>query len=157
MSQFNIGDVVRIGKGKVEYVVSNIVNEPNDLGTYAVEVESMNTGKAQVIEAGRLTLLRAAETEPMNVPLSAPESVEEVKVEGEDFDPRTDRRQSAYGLSILAALVRKNPRAGLVNVNPLKPIGSGRRKVRAKVKARRTATRVGNEQYNALFKAYNAA
>lgn len=139
------GDIVRIGNGKVEYVVSR-----TDVDN--TTVESMNTGKAQVVDTQRLTLLRAAETEPMNVPLSAPESVEEVTVEGEDFDPRQDRRQSAYGLSILAALVRKNPRAGLVGVNPLKPIGSKRAKVRRKVRAVRTDIRKLNEAYNTVVR-----
>jgi len=169
MSNFNIGDVVRIGKGKVEYVVSKIVNEPNELGTYAVEVESMNTGKAQVIEASRLTLLRSADTEPMNVPLSASESVEEasqdafqaehadvteetfIQHEDEDtFDPREDRRQSAYGLSILAAVMRKNPRAGAHNVNPLKSVKGKRAKVRNRVRAQRTFLRERNKSFNAL-------
>lgn len=132
------GDIVRIGKGKVEYTVAEVQTAPDG----SVTVQSNNTGKFSDVEVSRVTMVQAF------VPPAA---------EQDTFDPRTDRRQSAYGLSILAALVRKNPRAGLVGVNPLKPIGSERRKVRAKVKARRTATRVGNEQYNALFKAYNAA
>ncbi len=156
MSNFNIGDVVRIGKGKVEYVVSKIVNEPNDLGTYAVEVESMNTGKAQTVEAGRLTLLRSADTDPMNVPqehasveaIEAALSAGEASQDVEDFDPREDRRQSDYGLSILAALLRKNPNAGSVGHNPLKPIGSKRSKVRARVKRQRRAA-------NNMARAYN--
>ncbi len=110
MSNFNIGDVVRIGKGKVEYVVAQTDADNTT-------VESLNTGKAQVVETARLTLLRAAETEPMNAPVA-----------------------------------RKNPRAGLVNVNPLKPIGSKRAKVRQRVKLRRTALNVLGAQYNAMRK-----
>ena len=151
MSNLNIGDTVRIGKGKVEYVISKIVNEPNEEGTYAVEVKSTNTGKAQVIEAGRLTLLRAAETKHEDTRTREEFLTEVTPVNSDDtFDPRTDRRQSAYGLSILAAVMRKNPNAARLGVNPFKPIGSTRAKVRRVVKVKRTAMHTANAEYNAL-------
>lgn len=157
MSNFNIGDVVRIGNGKVEYVVAS---HPTDLKDKTT-VESLNTGKAQDVDTARLTLLRSADTEPMNVPQDASPAIvpaEEVEDITNDFDPREDRRQSAYGLAILAAVMRKganNPKQFAHNSNPLKSVGGKRRKVRARVRAQRTQTRIGNEQYNALYKAYN--
>jgi len=151
---FNIGDMVKIGSGKVEYVVAGLMDQV----TGEIVVESMNTGKPKSVEAARLTLLRAADTDPMNEPLSAPQDDETPNVEGEPFDPRTDRRQSAYGLAILAAVMRKNPAAGAHNVNPLKPIGSKRSKVRSKVRAQRTAIRKVSEAYNDMRRhGYNIA
>lgn len=138
---FNIGDVVRKGNGKVEYVVA----AQNADGSYTVE--SMNTGKPSVEEASRLTLVRAAETEPMNVS-QGNVTVELVEETGEAFDPRVDRRQSAYGLMILQAVLRKNPAALRMNTNALKPIGSKRPKVRSKVKAQRDAKRRAATWYN---------
>lgn len=168
---FHIGDTVRIGKGKVDYVVAEEPSNVNDLGTYAVTVESMNTQRQQVVEAARLTLIGSAYTEPMNVPqeaVSAPESViEDIAVsEGaEAFDPREDRRQSAYGLAVLNALVMKAAkRPGSVYfsaINPTsnKPIGSKRSKVRARIKARRTLANNVRAQYNTLRRerGYNIA
>lgn len=150
MSQFNIGDVVKRGNGKVEYVVASIDGDK-------VTVESMNTGKPVTVDVSALTLLRAAETEPMNVPLSAPVSdADTVQVSDteEAFDPREDRRQSAYGLAILAAVLRKDPRAGMTNRNALKPIGSTRAKVRKRVKAERTRYHQAGQRYNAMVREY---
>lgn len=53
---FNIGDVVRIGKGKVEYTVDNV--QPENYGQ--VLIKSKNTGKTQLVETDRLTLVEAA-------------------------------------------------------------------------------------------------
>lgn len=53
---FNIGDSVRIGKGKVEYTVRGY----NADGS--VNVESNNTGKTQLVDTDRLTLVHAAVT-----------------------------------------------------------------------------------------------
>lgn len=159
MSNFpQINDIVRIGKGKVEYVVVN-VTDLNELGTGAVTVESKNTGKVQVVEQARITIVRSAELERTQViaeSTPAKVTVPEFYNRPEDtFDPREDRRQSAYGLAILAALMRKgasNPRQFSHNSNALKPIGSKRTKVRKSVKARRTRVNALSAQYNALLR-----
>lgn len=52
---FRKGDIVRIGKGKVEYTVLS------DVTTSGADVESHNTGKAQTVDAGRLVLVKSAE------------------------------------------------------------------------------------------------
>jgi hypothetical protein len=52
---FNIGDVVRIGKGKVEYTVDNV--QPENYGQ--VLIKSNNTGKTQLVETDRLTLVHS--------------------------------------------------------------------------------------------------
>jgi len=165
---FHIGDTVRIGKGKVDYVVAIEPANPNDLGTYAVTVESLNTQRQQTVEASRLTLIGSADTEPMNTPqdvMSAPESdadTVQVSEDTEAFDAREDRRQSAYGLAILAQLVRKgasNPGQFAHNSNALKPIGSKRSKVRKRIKLRRTLTNHAHAHYNATMRenGYNIA
>jgi len=146
MSQFNIGDVVKRGNGKVEYVVASI---DGDKAT----VESMNTGKPVTVDVSALTLLRAAETDPMNDPQGTV-TVDLVEESGEAFDPREDRRQSAYGLAILNAILRKDPRAGMTNRNALKPIGSTRAKVRKRVKAERTRYHQAGQRYNAMVREY---
>ena len=83
----------------------------------------------------------------------------------EEFDVREDRRQSAYGLSILNALIVKAAkRAGSVYfsaINPTsnKPIGSKRAKVRQRVKARRTLANTVRARYNTIRRenGYNIA
>ena len=145
MSNFNIGDTVRIGSGKVEYVVDSF---PAEGQAFVIGEKSSRT-----VETTRLVLVRAA-VETAFVEKAAESAREHVTVpetynRPEDtFDPREDRRQSAYGLAILAQVLRKNPVAGAHNVNPLKHIGSKRAKVRRKVRAQRTAL-------NALARAYN--
>ena len=137
MSNFNIGDTVRIGSGKVEYAVDSF---PTEGQAFVIGEKSSRT-----VETTRLVLVKAAQMAP-----SAPEGDETPNVEGEPFDPRTDRRQSAYGLSILAAVMRKNPNAARLGVNPFKPIGSTRPSVRKAVKAKRRAMHEANAQYNTL-------
>jgi len=145
---FVYGDIVRVGKGKVEYTVAEVQTAPEG----SVTVQSNNTGKFSDVEASRLTMVQAF------VPLSAPVSDADTVQVSDDFDPREDRRQSAYGLAILAAVMRKNPAAGAHNVNPLKPIGSKRSKVRSKVRAQRTAIRKVSEAYNDMRRhGYNIA
>jgi hypothetical protein len=53
---FNLNDVVRIGKGKVDYTVTLLTCSGPDM----VEIESHNTGKRQDVEISRLTLVSAA-------------------------------------------------------------------------------------------------
>lgn len=150
------GDIVRVGKGKVEYTVAEVQTAPEG----SVTVQSNNTGKFSDVEASRLTLLRSADTDPMNDPQVIAQVISEgedmarehvrAEIEGDVFDPREDRRQSAYGLAILAQVMRKNPVAGAHNVNPLKSVRGKRVKVRRKVRAQRTAL-------NTLARAYNTA
>ena len=159
MSQFNVGDVVRIGNGKVEYVVASLPTDLKDKTT----VESMNTGKAQDVDTSRLTLLRAADTDPMNVPQTLDTPVEtqdfvdlvaSVDAEQEeDFDAREDRRQSAYGLAILAAVMRKganNPKQFAHNSNASKSVRGKRVKVRTRVRKARHNANTLNAEYNAM-------
>jgi hypothetical protein len=157
---FNIGDVVTV-TGKVNYVVAQVDGD-------AITAESMNTGKARVFEASKLKLVAGADTEPMNTPqeaLSVPQDVETPEVEEsseEVFDPRSDRRQSAYGLAILAAVIRKgarNPGQFAHNSNALKAVGSKRAKVRKRVKAKRTTVNVLHREYNRMVRenGYNIA
>jgi len=144
MSQFNVGDVVRIGNGKVEYVVASLPTDLKDKTT----VESMNTGKAQDVDTSRLTLLRAADTDPMNVPQTL-----DTPVETQDFDAREDRRQSAYGLAILAAVMRKganNPKQFAHNSNASKSVRGKRAKVRTRVRKARHNANTLNAEYNAM-------
>lgn len=156
MSNFNIGDTVRIGSGKVEYVVDSF---PAEGQAFVIGEKSSRT-----VEITRLVLVRAA-VETAFVEKAAESAREHVTVpetynRPEDtFDPREDRRQSAYGLSILAAVLRKNPVAGAHNVNPLKSVRGKRVKVRRKVRAQRTAVRKLSEAYNALRRdgGYNIA
>lgn len=51
-------DVVRLGKGKVEYTVLS------DVVTHEAHIESKNTGKAQTVDASRLVLVRDIRTVP---------------------------------------------------------------------------------------------
>lgn len=143
---FVYGDIVRIGKGKVEYTVAEVQTAPEG----SVTVQSNNTGKFSDVDAERVTMVQAFVPQ---APTSTETNVSVELVEettGEAWDPREDRRQSAYGLSILAAVMRKNPNAVRLGVNPFKPIGSTRAKVRAAVKAKRTAMHRANEAYNTL-------
>lgn len=145
MSNFpKINDTVRIGKGKVEYRVVNVIHL-NELGTGAVTVESKNTGKVQVVEQARVTVVESAPIVIEDAPVPVIEAQD-----AEDFDPRTDRRQSDYGLDILSAVLHKNPRAGAHNVNPLKSVKGKRRKVRDRVRAQRTQVRKLSEAYNTV-------
>lgn len=55
---FNVGDIVRIGKGKVEYEVTT----PEAAGT--VDLKSLNSGKTSgAVEVSRLTLVPHASVE----------------------------------------------------------------------------------------------
>lgn len=164
MSNFNIGDTVRIGKGKVVYRVVETLGDSVEL----LNLEAVESGrKRNEVEATSVTLVQAAvetafiekaeesATKHVTVPATynRPEDAQSVSVEettGEAWDPREDRRQSAYGLSILAAVLRKNPNAARLGVNPFKPIGSTRAKVRRAVKAKRTAMHTANARYNTL-------
>lgn len=159
-----IGAIARINTGKVEYVVA----EQNEDGTYNLKGEKSNRNN---IAAENLVIVREADVEHATVEaietaMNAPqdtldaETVQAIAAHVEDpnaddtFDPREDRRQSAYGLAILNALLRKNPRSGMSNTNPLKPIGSKRPKVRAKLKAERTAYHAVGRRYNEAVRLY---
>lgn len=76
---FNIGDVVRIGKGKVEYTV---FDAPAAAGFTVVQ--SNNTGKVSEAETDRLTLVTAARNavhateEAINAALAASSDTDDV-------------------------------------------------------------------------------
>jgi hypothetical protein len=171
MSNFHIGDTVRVGKtGKVEYQVINITDE-------GVHVSSGKSNRT--VPSDNLTLVKAA----TNVSVEDVVATQDVDVERayweeinntnpgllsdskraelngtateDTFDPRQDRRQSAYGLSILAQVLRKganNPRQFGHNSNPLKPITSKRAKVRNRIKAQRATANALHREYNAMVR-----
>jgi hypothetical protein len=76
---FNIGDVVRIGKGKVEYTVDNVQSEQYG----QVLIKSQNTGKTQLVELDRLTPVKVATVPTVeDAPNEEPEPLAD---EGKDF------------------------------------------------------------------------
>lgn len=103
MTKFNIGDTVRIGKGKVEYVVTR--NVASDLGGDPYIV-SENTGKGKfedpeklvLIEAGPVTLALETEAEADAQAQAARDAIEAEK---------RKHQTSSYGRSILGALQSK--------------------------------------------------
>lgn len=146
---YNIGDIVRIGSGKVEYSVDSF---PAEGQAFVIGEKSSRT-----VETTRLILVKAAESVAQSAETFADvmDRVDAYTDGEDDFDPRTDRRQSAYGLAILAQIMRKNahdPRRFLHNSNPLKPIGSKRAKVRKRVKAQRFVANNLSAQYNTLVR-----
>lgn len=66
---YNIGDIVGIGNGRVEYRVTN--THPEKMGD--VMVESLNTGKSQLVATTRLRLIRAVETDAVSAAVAAGE------------------------------------------------------------------------------------
>lgn len=58
---FTIGDVVRVGKGKVEYTVTWTPESKGMDEGYDLEVQSHNTGNLSRVSRGRLVLVKAAE------------------------------------------------------------------------------------------------
>lgn len=152
-----IGATVRINTGKVEYVVT----EQNEDGTYNLKGEKSSR---KSVEASKLVVVREADVEHAPVAAieavlsasQAPEEASRVSEDAEAFDPREDRRQSAYGLAILAAVMRKNahnPRAFAHNSNPLKSVQGKRDKVRKRVRRQRFEANNLSAQYNELVRA----
>jgi hypothetical protein len=68
---YNTGDVVRIGKGKVEYTVFAHPDTPVN----HTRVSSHNTGKGSFVETAKLTLVTAA---PVAAPIAVVETVPDV-------------------------------------------------------------------------------
>lgn len=58
---FNIGDVVRVGKGKVEYTVTWTPESKGMDEGYDLEVQSHNTGNLSRVGRNRLVLVKAVE------------------------------------------------------------------------------------------------
>lgn len=144
---FKRGDVVRIGKGKVEYTVTLLTCSGADM----VEIESHNTGKRQDVETSRLTLITAAPTaeegdQPVDKATEDAQTAQALEelglsthaphiehIPGESpaaYQRRTGRkldgRTTIYGRMILVGLQMKSHIAG---------------KTEGKVKARKAAKR----------------
>lgn len=104
---FKRGDVVRIGKGKVEYTVLN-----DQVGPF-VDIESKNTGKAQTMDNSRLTLVtpkaEKAPAEDQHIEHIPGESPAQYKARtGRKLDGRT----TIYGRMILVGLQLKRTIVG---------------------------------------------
>jgi hypothetical protein len=122
------GDTVRIGGGKVEYVIL-------ETNGNKCTVESMNTGKAQEVETSRLKLVEKGKSDDNK---GGSET-------GGNACKDVDGRETPYGLMILMALMRK-PYVHLAVNNPMKP--SNRKRNRARIKRERTTWHTRNAMAN---------
>lgn len=89
------GDVVRIGKGKVLYTVLS------DVVTAEAHIESQNTGKAQTVDASRLSLVASvqyAEWAATGNLSGKPETLDNEEME------EPVKETSAYAKAVLFAL-----------------------------------------------------
>lgn len=150
-----LGDTVRIGTGKVLYKVTWTPEQTAQVGLFATEVQSHNTGKYSKVELDRLTLVAnvrntekwKAENETA-IPDQTPPGTKPVSDEAWGNGPDTDDANeeeapvvetSAYQKAVLFALnkLQKHVYAGTVRSN----VKAQRRGLNARQKASRKANR----------------
>jgi hypothetical protein len=122
-----LGDTVRIGTGKVLYKVTWTPEQTAQVGLFATEVQSHNTGKYSKVELDRLTLVA-------NV-----RDTEEWKAENETPAEEPVVETSAYAKAVLFALnkLQKHVYGGTVRSN----VKAKRRALNGRQKASRKANR----------------